>query len=119
MFILETIFLVILCVEQSFSLFICEVVTGIACSVNEFTGTITSNKLNLHYTRCITPKRVTNLRGPSTRHCAWTTQLLSNKSRNGGEPLATLVFDLTGPGFETLTSRTRADDVTAQAIWPV
>ena len=29
----------------------------------------------LHYTRCITPKRVTSLLGPSSRHCALATQL--------------------------------------------
>ena len=43
-----------------------------------------------HYTRCITPKCVTSLlRGPSPRHCARTTQLLSKKCCNRGEPLAT------------------------------
>ena len=43
-----------------------------------------------HYTRCITPKRVTTWRGPSPRHCARATQLRSKKCRSGGEPLATL-----------------------------
>ena len=43
-----------------------------------------------HYTRCNTPERVTSWRGPSPRHCARATQLLSKKCRNGGEPLATL-----------------------------
>ena len=43
-----------------------------------------------HYTRCNTPKRVTSWRGPSPRHCARATQLLSKKCRSGGEPLATL-----------------------------
>ena len=43
-----------------------------------------------HYTRCNTPKRVTSLWGPSPRHCARATQLLSKKCRSGGEPLATL-----------------------------
>ena len=43
-----------------------------------------------HYTRWITPKRVRSWRGPSPRHCAWATQLLSKKCRSGGEPLATL-----------------------------
>ena len=42
------------------------------------------------YTRCSTPKRVTSLRGPSPRHCARATQLLSKKCCSGGEPLATL-----------------------------
>ena len=49
-------------------------------------------------TRCITPKRYTykfhytrciSLRGPSPRHCARATQLLSKKYRSGIEPLAT------------------------------
>ena len=33
-----------------------------------------SNQI-FHYTRCITPKRVTSLRGPSPSHCARATQL--------------------------------------------
>ena len=50
---------------------------------------IKSNQI-YHYTRCNTPKRVTSLRGPSRRHCAGATQLLSKKCRSGGELLATL-----------------------------
>ena len=48
-----------------------------------------SNQI-FHYTRWITPKRETSWRGPSPRHCARATQLLSKKCRSGGEPLATL-----------------------------
>ena len=48
-----------------------------------------SNQI-FHYTCCNTPKRVTSWRGPSPRHCARATQLLSKKYRSGGEPLATL-----------------------------
>ena len=48
-----------------------------------------SNQI-FHYTRCKTPKRVTSWRGPSPRHCARATQLLSKKCCSGGEPLATL-----------------------------
>ena len=44
------------------------------------------------YSRWITPKGVTSLRGPSPRHCTRATQLLSKKCRNGGEPLATLCW---------------------------
>ena len=43
-----------------------------------------------HYTRCITPKRVTSLRGPSPRHWARATQLLSKKCHSIGEHLSTL-----------------------------
>ena len=50
---------------------------------------IASNQM-FHYTRLITPKRVTSWRGPSPRHCAQATQLLSKKCRSGGDPLATL-----------------------------
>ena len=42
------------------------------------------------YTRCSTPKCVTSLRGPSPRHCARATQLLSKKCCSDDEPLATL-----------------------------
>ena len=54
--------------------------------------TRSSNQINqiFHFTRWITPKRVTRWRGPSLRRCARATQLLSKKSRSGGEPLATL-----------------------------
>ena len=48
---------------------------------------------------------------PFLRHCARATQLLSTKSSNGGEPLAT-VCGLTGPRFEPKTSRSRDDRVT-------
>ena len=48
-----------------------------------------SNQI-LHYTHCNTPKRITSWRGPSPRHCARATQLLSKKCHSGGEPLATL-----------------------------
>ena len=50
---------------------------------------IKSNQI-FHYTRCSMPKRVTSLRGPSPRHCARATQLLSKKCCSSGEPLATL-----------------------------
>ena len=42
------------------------------------------------YIICITPKRVTNWRGPSPRHCAQAAQLLSKKCCSGGKPFATL-----------------------------
>ena len=40
--------------------------------------------------RCNTSKRVTSWRGPSPRHCARATQLLSKKCRGGGARMATL-----------------------------
>ena len=46
-----------------------------------------------HYTCCNTLNRVTSFRGPSPRHCARATQLLSKKCRSGGEPLATLCLN--------------------------
>ena len=45
---------------------------------------------NILFTCGITPKLVTSLRGPSPRHCARATQLLSKKCRSRGESLATL-----------------------------
>jgi len=44
----------------------------------------------LHYTRCITPKRVTGLRCPSSRHSAKATELPAYRCWSGGEPFATL-----------------------------
>ena len=43
-----------------------------------------SSNLIFHYPRWITPKRVTGWRGPSPRHCARATQLLSKKCRSVG-----------------------------------
>ena len=57
--------------------------------INQVESQIKSNQI-FHYTRWITPKRVTSWRGPSPRHCARATQFLSKKCRSGGEPLATL-----------------------------
>ena len=48
------------------------------------------SNLIFHYTRCITPKRATSLRGSSSRHYAQETQLLSKKCRSSGESLAPL-----------------------------
>ena len=66
-----------------------------------------SNQI-FHYSRWITRKRVTSWRGPSPRHCAQATQLLSKKCRSGGESLATLYpiwsaqdLNLRPPALET------------------
>ena len=57
-----------------------------------FTLDAKTNKNQIfHYTRCITPKRVTILRGSSPRHCARATQIhLEECRRSGGKPLAKL-----------------------------
>ena len=72
-----------------------------------------SNEI-FHYTRCITPKRVTSWRIPSSFHCAWATQFLSKKLSGGGESLAmaTLVSDLSGTRFEPPNSRSKGERVT-------
>ena len=74
---------------------------------NQIKSLSSSNQI-FHYTRYITPKRATSLRGPFPRHCTRTTQLLSKKYRSGGEPLATLCLiwptrdlNLRPPGPET------------------
>ena len=53
------------------------------------TSSSTSNQI-FHFTRRNTPRRVTSWRGPSPRHCARATPLLSKKCYSGGEPLVTL-----------------------------
>ena len=73
---------------------------------------VSSNLLNqinqiLQYTRCNTPKRVTSWRGPSPRHCARATQLLSKKG-------VQFVSNLTDPRFEPQTFRSRDERVTAR-----
>ena len=67
-----------------------------------------------YYTCCNTLKCVTSWQSPSPRHCARATQLLLKKYRNGGERLATLVSDLTGPEFEPQTSCSRDEPITAR-----
>ena len=49
-----------------------------------------SNFTTFQYTRCITLKCVTSLRGPSPGHCAHATPLLPKKCRNSSKLLATL-----------------------------
>ena len=76
-------------------------------------------KQMFHYTRFITPKRVTSLRGSSPRHCAWATQLFSKKCRSGVESHWQLClrfdhYDLTGLRFEHHTSRSRDEHITAR-----
>ena len=53
--------------------------------------------------------------GPSTRHYARATQLLSKKCCHNGEPLAS-VSDLTGLKFESHTTRSRNERVTALSV---
>ena len=65
------------------------------------------SKSNVSLTRCITLKRVTSWRDPSSRHCARQAQLLSKKYRSGGEPSA-ILSDLTGPRFEPPAPETNA-----------
>ena len=82
-----------------------------------FSLQLSKKTTNFHYTRCITPKRVTSLRGPSPRHSTTYGQPsspLSKKCRSGGEPLATLC--LTSLGFEPQLSHSRDDRVIASPI---
>ena len=66
------------------------------CEINEQLNPYQSNQ-TFHYTRCIAPKRVTSLRGPSLRQCARAAQLLSKKCQ-----------------FELQTSRSKDERATAQ-----
>ena len=63
--------------------------TNFSCFVTTLSTLSKSNQI-FHFTRCITPKCVTSLPGPSPRHCARATQLHSKNCRSSGEPLATL-----------------------------
>ena len=93
--------------------------TQITLSLNVTSVQFAKSQLNsnqiFHYTRCITPKRVTSWQGPSPRRCAWTTHLLSKKCCCGGEPLATLCLIWLAQNFEPQISSTRDEGVTA---WP-
>ena len=60
-----------------------------------FINSNTSNQI-FHYTRCITPKRVTSWRGPSLHHCALATQLLSKKTPQRWQAVGNTVTNLTG-----------------------
>ena len=74
-----------LCIINSCLPFISTCAVGISANFQYFK----SNQI-FHYTRCITPKRVTSLRDPSPRHCNPVIQLLSKKCRSGSKPLAAL-----------------------------
>ena len=65
-----------------------------------------------HYTRCITPKRLTSWRGSSSRHCA--SPLVETLLR--WRAVGNTVSDLTGPRFEPQTSRSRNKRVTARPV---
>ena len=66
-----------------------------------------------HYTRCIAPKRVMSLRGPSPCHCAQATQLRAfEEVSQRWRAVGNTVFDLTGPRFEPQTSHSRDERVT-------
>ena len=70
------------------------------------------SKSNLHFTRGITPKRVTELRGPSPRLSAWATQLRRNVAAVASRWRH--CADLTGPGIEPQTSRTESVRLTTE-----
>ena len=103
--------------SQNFSIreFRMQKLKSLAWKNKEYTVKL-SKKSNLHLTRELTPKPVTNsgahLRGlaPRQHNCA--------QRRNGGRPLAAL-FDLTSPGFEPLASRTDSDVVNNRDNRPV
>ena len=80
-----------------------------SCSIFNF-----KSNQNFYYTRCITPERVTSLRGPTPRYCAQATQLLLKKYYSGGIAVDNTVSDLTGPKFEPQTSRSRDERVGAR-----
>ena len=57
-------------------------------------------------------KRARSLRGPSPRHCAWATQLLSKTRCSSGDT----VSNLTGPRFESQTYRSEEEPVTVRKL---
>ena len=63
------------------------------------------------YTRCITPKRETNLQSLSRRHCARATQLPSEKC---WRVVGNTVFDLTSLDLYLKTSQSRDKRVNAR-----
>ena len=64
---------------------------------------------HLLYTRCITLKRVTNMRRPSARHCAPNNVASFEQMLQRWRAVADSMSDLTGPRFEPRTSRSRDD----------
>ena len=70
-----------------------------------------------HYTSGITPKRVTSLRGPTSRHCSRATQLISKKFCSGSKPSATLCLIWSARDW-TSTTCTRDKRVTAWSTGP-
>ena len=70
-----------------------------------------SNQI-FHYTRCITPKGATSLRGLSPRHCAC--EQHSSAMSQQWRVVGNTAFDLASPRFEPQTSGSRGERVTAR-----
>ena len=66
-----------------------------------------------HCTRCITPNRATNLRGPSSSYCARATTYFEEMPQRL-RAVGNTVSDLTGPRFEPQTSRSKDELVSAR-----
>ena len=60
-------------------------------------------------------RSVNELRGPYPHHCSRAAELLLKKRRSGGDPLAALVSDLTGPRLEPQTSPSRDERVVTRS----
>ena len=87
---------------------------------NDVFAVLISNHI-FHYTRCITPKRVTSLRGPYPRHCARATQVFSKKrckTKKQWRAVGDTVPNLNGLRLEPQTSRSRDERVTARPTMP-
>ena len=68
---------------------------------------------SFHNAHCTTPKRVKSLQSLFPSHCASAKQLLSEEKSQLWRVVGNIVAALTGPRFESQTSRFRDEYITA------
>ena len=75
---------------------------------------ITKTNQIFYYTRCITPKPVTTLRGPSSRHLEMGKTASFEELLRRWQAVVITVSDFTGPRFEPQTSSSGEERVTSR-----
>ena len=86
----------------------------ISCSPSKQINSGSISNEIFHYTRCITLKHVTSLRGPSSCHCTCSNTASFEEMLQRWQAIGNTVSDLTIPRFEPQTSCSRDKHITAQ-----
>ena len=89
--------------------FRCKLTAESVVIIYHYSCRILNQNKNLHYTRRVTPKRVTSCGDPSLRFSAW-----QHSSEETSQQSWRHCADLTGPGIKPQTSRTDCLRVTTE-----